>query len=310
NNWNNWNNREMDIKTLLLKSLSLKRPISGCCRIYCGKSCFIIRYIVRGKILNVLNIKNAKKYETWSQRIRRQYNFYAKRTLRKRRLSNNIEKLTDSKEVQTSNQSQISENLRSTSTQSSIITVTTSAQQTIPTIRTSLTKIRECQMIKFQKSTKSCQTNLLTDSKGIQCKQYTIKNGTQTEKNDKDESTQVQVNLNIAPLLEKSTQTSNCTVSSANINDFDVIIYMLNEIGESVINQSQILNNTSEILKQVRQINQLKKSRNLRKSWRHVSAQTMEFKRPETTSTSTQTVAIFSKTRKLCFLKKQNRDQK
>ena len=233
---------------------------------------FVIRYVVRGKILNILNIKNAKKHETWSRRIRGQYNFSAKRTLRKRRLSNNIEKLTDSKEVQTSNQFQISENLRSTSTQSPIITVTTSAQQTIPTIRTSLTKIRECQMIKFQKSTKSCQTNLLTDSKGVQCKQYIIQNGTQTEKNAKDECTQVQVNLNIAPLLEKSTQTINFTVSSANINDLDVIIYMLNEIGESVINQNQILNNTSEILKQVKQINQLKKSNNLRKSWRYVKS--------------------------------------
>ena len=233
---------------------------------------FIIRYVVRGKILNILNIKNAKKHETWSQRIRRRYNIYAKRTLRKRKLANNIEKLTDSKEVQTSNQFKISESLRSTFTQSPIITVTSSAQQTIAPIRTSLTKIRECQMIKYQKSSKSCQTNLLTDSKGIQCKQYTIKNGTQTEKNAKDESIQVQVNLNIVPLLEQSTQTSNYTVSSENINDLDVIIYMLNEIGESVINQNQILNNTSEILKQVKHINQLKKSTYLKKSWRYVNS--------------------------------------
>lgn len=204
----------------------------------------------------------------WNRRIKQQYSFYTKRTLKKRKIANKIANFTDSKGVQTSIQYKTSDNLTSTSTQSPIIAITSSSQQTIATLKTNPTKVRECQMIKTRKLTKSCQTDLITDSKGVQCKQNTFQNGTQTDKNVKDSSTQAQVDVNISAKIKNSTQVHKYMTSSANINDIDVIIYMLNEIGEAVISQSQILDKSSEILKQFKQNYRFKN--NLRNSWRLV----------------------------------------
>ncbi|XP_037816349.1 uncharacterized protein LOC119606814 isoform X1 [Lucilia sericata] len=81
----------MDIKTLLLKSLSSKKPIRASRRIYIGKLCFIIKYVIKGKMLSIKSIKTPNcKIKTWAERIKHYRTNYKRYRKKKNKMEGNL----------------------------------------------------------------------------------------------------------------------------------------------------------------------------------------------------------------------------
>ncbi|XP_065355415.1 uncharacterized protein LOC135949889 [Calliphora vicina] len=263
----------MDIKTLLLKSLSAKKPIWSSRRIYFGKSCFIIKYVVKGKMLTIKSIKNtSSKCKTWPERIKYYHWAYKRYHKKQSNLSTThnilyedketftLEVPTLTKEVQTEC-SNIYTITKTTSTQyQMLVAITSSAQQTLASALFNRKTVYLNQISSLVKSSKTCQTDLInTECRAVQCKRFCLIKATNTDENTRNSSTQTDLFV-VATSPDKSCEPLALESSG---KDLDVLIYMLNEIGEIVINQNQLLNNNSEMMKQIMQVNMLPKSKSL-----------------------------------------------
>lgn len=178
------------------------------------------------------------------------------------------------KEIQTL-YSRIPPKTISVTTETKNISLTTSAQQTIASTRYQLKRLIGGQSQSPKTFTvnlnKSCQTELNTETKGIQCKRLTLCKATQTVVHVLTSSyTQVWDDLVNLTNLETDNQTLETTLTKSDLSDNEAVVYMLNEIGELVLNQNQILNNNTKMLGQISERAMLTKMVDLGKAWRYV----------------------------------------
>ncbi|KAM7352131.1 uncharacterized protein ACRADG_004770 [Cochliomyia hominivorax] len=335
----------MDIKSLLLQSLSSKKPITASRRIYFGKSCFIIKYIVSGKILTIKSIKKIQKKhkKTWSQRIKQYQGIYKKYRKRKslkethenknysEKENSTLELNWKTKQIQTEylkvnpseNKSitsqtpsvtQISKSqqtdilifppieIKSVSTETEIITTVSTSQQSITNDRFNLNRKTKSRIPTLKQISKYSQTYVTTQkSLGVQCKEKSQIQATNTEEINRNSYAQVESDF----ITNNSTPLTNDNAGK----DLDVIVYMLNEIGDIVINQNQLLNNNHEMMRHLMEINLLKKSKLMRNTKRSISIQTNSPVKTEKINNFSQTTN-FTKSKRLSFLNKRKSQHK
>ncbi|XP_073820844.1 uncharacterized protein [Musca autumnalis] len=111
---------------------------------------------------------------------------------------------------------------------------------------------------------KSVQTEIQTTTCGIQCKCRTLTTATQTDDVVMtSSSTQV---YNIGDVLEKSLDFPT-PISAEKSTEPELIIYMLNEIGELVINQNHLIGNNTKLLNQLTEMSVLNKKLKMDNVW-------------------------------------------
>lgn len=219
-----------------------------------------------GKILTIKSIKNCNgKRKTWIHRIRQYQGVY--KTYRKRRnLQETIKNKTfEDKETLTSTRDSLKNKeiqteiiikppvpTKSIGLQSELVNLSSASQQTLhSTSRFLVRKGNKSQIPTLKSLSRFCQTFLITQASiGIQCKVATQERAINTEDFLKNSYAQVESDLFL---------TTGGVASSNTGKDFEVLIYMLNEIGDIVINQNQLLNNNREMLNHILQLNLLRR---------------------------------------------------
>lgn len=137
------------------------------------------------------------------------------------------------------------------------VALTTTAQQTIASARFSRSMSFNNKILFSSKTT---STVLNTENKAVQCKRATEVKASNTDTNTRDSFAQVENDLprdnnSLAEELQKRLPLP--------ADEFGVFIYMLNEIGETVISQNQILKSNTEMIKQIIQISLLQHSKRM-----------------------------------------------
>ncbi|XP_046803547.1 uncharacterized protein LOC111682761 [Lucilia cuprina] len=251
----------MDIKTLLLKSLSSKKPIRASRRIIYRKLCFY--YKICGKRKNVVYQKYKTpncKIKTWAEHIKH-YRTNLKRYRKKKNIME--DNLAISKDI----------NFEDKATTTIEIPRHIQAIQTEIALKPLITK------------TKSTQSEIVKS--------------TNTDDNTRNSNTQTDLFIDMI----NSDKTSEPLCWRTSTRDFDVVIYMLNEIGEIVINQNQLLSSNSEMIKEIVERNSMTDSKTLKSDSRSITTQTDEPVECVKSDNASQTVTNVIKSRKLLCLK-------
>ncbi|KNC34633.1 hypothetical protein FF38_04760 [Lucilia cuprina] len=186
------------------------------------------------------------------------------------------------------------------STQSEMLAITTSAQQTIASVIFNGKTKNQQHISSLGTCSKTCQTDsVVSESCGIQCKRLNQVKSTNTDDNTRNSNTQTDLFIDMI----NSDKTSEPLCWRTSTRDFDVVIYMLNEIGEIVINQNQLLSSNSEMIKEIVERNSMTDSKTLKSDSRSITTQTDEPVECVKSDNASQTVTNVIKSRKLLCLK-------
>ncbi|KAL9924992.1 uncharacterized protein ACN2A1_010449 [Glossina fuscipes fuscipes] len=282
----------MDIKSLLLQSVSEKKVISGSRRVHFGKFSFIIKYEIKGKYLSVIGVKRVSKVHwTFRQRLKRRRRLmvcYKKKYQKwmcenppnlvqiqcsgdcpiRRTISGTREKssaVKPSKECQTIGVYKIPPRLRQ-------IQLSDSSQQTIASARFSSAH----HFIKTLST--GSQTERSTQPQSTQCQPRTNESAAQTDEihlnnptpqvwqeNFRNFETQCSANIYDPNDIRPLNAISECCrhVSC----EKEAVIYMLSEIGELVLNQNHMLHTNSQLLNELSDTALLNKQVTIGRAW-------------------------------------------
>lgn len=265
----------------------------------------MIKFKVRGKYLTIVQIRKiSRKRHLLKQRMNRRYRFIKLWKYKIKQYSRNFERTTSveaigdkamlecslldrrsSKKIITTNAAiqnksiqtlctKVKPESKCCSTETKVVPLKTSAQQTIATLRYKLSGsvMKPITIIPppVQRTVSSISTRTQTEfdtiTTAVQCKFRTLSGGTQTDEiSIKSSSTQVwfeSVNGSNKKITQK-------IATNPKSFEQDAVIYMLNEIGELILNQNHILNNNTKMLSQITEMTTLSKMVSLGQSWRY-----------------------------------------
>ncbi|XP_075156337.1 uncharacterized protein LOC142229640 isoform X2 [Haematobia irritans] len=288
----------MNIKDLLLKGISSAKPIIGCQRFYCGNWCFSIHFELRGKFLRVTRIKKRRSHGRVIQKQQRRIKT-PQRLIRSQRENflkdcdpeeSNLKKSLEQfifnsgdqirkiylerspteamftgkrtekidQEVQTIEMASKKSKLKSSLTQTECATLQSAGNQILkpsPCPRSAKLSIDSINVLpsaaKSWLST-SCQTENNSHSVTTQCIYFSDSKYSQTKG-----LMMTSIGLQVENDIRGSGQFEWDT--KQNFDD-GALIFMLNEIGELVVNQNRLLTDNVTRLNQIYHLTNLPKS--------------------------------------------------
>ncbi|XP_067625997.1 uncharacterized protein [Eurosta solidaginis] len=239
----------MDLKALLLNSISSKRPLLFNRRMHIGKSCYSVTFEVNGKLLTVTRIRQIYTKAPFQMRIQRRQKYLQK--------------------LKSSSSFGANESVKSNTTTpppsaplppqyADCATQTSKPQMRSRTTETEsqvFSVHRQQQTIRRFQRKQGTQTDPNTSSQAIQTERRTATRGTQTN-DSKAETTSSQTENYCC---SNQVQTEPQQEDQCGEREKEAVVFMLNEIGEMIINQNHLLQNNSTMLSQISEMTVLSK---------------------------------------------------
>ncbi|XP_053959520.1 uncharacterized protein LOC128864058 [Anastrepha ludens] len=229
----------MDLKALLLNSISSKRPLLFNRRMHIGKCCYSVTYEVDGKMLNVIRIRQVYAKVPLQMRLQRRQRFLQK-------LKSNST-ICANANIHTNNSLAriVIPELADCATQTTkpqMRSRTTETEAQVPSVH------HQQQTIRRALRKQSTQTDLNSQCQCVQTERRMGTRGTQTNESSAETSSSQTENFcfNNQVQTEPVEEDNQCAD-----HEKEALVFMLNEIGEMIINQNHLLQNNSTMLSQI-----------------------------------------------------------
>ncbi|XP_011183541.1 uncharacterized protein LOC105212895 isoform X2 [Zeugodacus cucurbitae] len=247
----------MDLKALLLNSISSKQPLLLNRRMHIGKCCYSVTFEVDGKMLNVIRIRQVYTKAPFQMRVQRRQRF-----LQKLKSCSSLSVNSDLKPKDSPTRTIIPQfadcstqtskpQMRSRSTETEVHTLPVHREQ-----QTSRRVLRK----------QSTQTDPNTLCHGVQTEHRILARATQTNESCA-EATPTQTEYYC---YNNQVQTEPIEDDISAEHEKEAVVFMLNEIGEMIINQNHLLQNNTTMLSQMSEMALLNKvaaqKKNMRKN--------------------------------------------
>ncbi|XP_017489123.1 PREDICTED: uncharacterized protein LOC108377373 [Rhagoletis zephyria] len=237
----------MDLKALLLNSISSKHPLLFSRRMHVGKCCYSVTFEVNGKILTIVRIRQVYAKAPFQKRVQRR-----QRLLRKLRSSSSISGIARINSKPSLPRVIIPE-LADCATQTSKPQMRSRATETEVNV---LSVHRQQQTIRRVLRKQGTQTDPNTSCHCVQTERRIATRGTQTNESSTETTSSQTENYcyNNQVQTETYEEEDQCME-----REKEAVVFMLNEIGEMIINQNHLLQNNSTMLSQISEMTMLSK---------------------------------------------------
>ncbi|XP_050319733.1 uncharacterized protein LOC126752794 isoform X1 [Bactrocera neohumeralis] len=236
----------MDLKALLLNSISSKQPLLLNRRMHIGKCCYSVTFEVDGKMLTVIRIRQIYTKAPFQMRVQRRQRF-----LQKLKSCSSISSNSDLKPKSSPTRTILPQFADS------------STQTTKPEVRSRSTET-EIHTLPVHREQQTHRRVLR--KQGTQTDPNTLCHGVQTERKIFPRATQTNESCAAASTTQTESYCYNNQVQTEPFEDDlsaerekEAVVFMLNEIGEMIINQNHLLQNNTTMLSQMSEMTMLKK---------------------------------------------------
>ncbi|XP_069962393.1 uncharacterized protein [Bactrocera oleae] len=236
----------MDLKALLLNSISSKQPLLLNRRMHIGKCCYSVTFEVDGKMLTVIRIRQIYAKAPFQMRVQRRQRF-----LQKLKSCSSISDNSDLKPKSSPTRT-ILPQFADCSTQTSKPEVRSRSTET--EIHT-LPVHREQQTSRRILRKQGTQTDPNTLCHGVQTERKIFARATQTNESGAETSTTQTESY----CYSNQVQTEPFEDDLSAEREKEAVVFMLNEIGEMIINQNHLLQNNTTMLSQMSEMTMLNK---------------------------------------------------
>ncbi|CAD6999149.1 unnamed protein product [Ceratitis capitata] len=236
----------MDLKALLLNSISSKHPLVLNRRMHIGKCCYSVTFEVDGKMLTVMRIRQVYTKAPLMMRVQRRQRF-----LQKLKSSSSISLSHNLKPHPSPTRTILPEfaDCATQTTKPQMRSRSTGTEQQILAVH------RQQQTIRRALRKQGTQTDPNTLCQGVQTVRRIVSRGTQT----KETCLEVAASQTEYYCYNNQVQTEPLETEPCDEREKEAVVFMLNEIGEMIINQNHLLQNNTTLLNQMSEMTLLNK---------------------------------------------------